>query len=56
MNALVATFILILTVVVSLSIGVMVASWLVQAVLFAFGHRQQRELAPVLVPSETHGD
>jgi hypothetical protein len=56
LNALVATFILILTVVVSLSIGVMAAGWLVQAVLFAFGHRQQREVAPVLVPSQTHGD
>jgi hypothetical protein len=56
LNALVATLILILTVIVSLSLGVMAAGWMVQGVLYAFGHRQQRLPAPVLVPSETHGD
>jgi len=47
---------LILTVVGSLTLGVMAASLLVQTVLFAFGHRPERQAPQVLVPSETHGD
>jgi len=45
-----------LTVFAAVGIGVMVARWAVQGILFTFGHRQERESAPVLVPSETHGD
>jgi hypothetical protein len=56
LNALVASLILILTVVVSLALGVMTASWLVQTVLFAFGHRPERQAPQVLIPSQTHGD
>jgi hypothetical protein len=56
LNALLATLILILTVVVALALGVIAASWMVQAVLFTFGHRSRSGAAPVLVPSQTHGD
>jgi hypothetical protein len=56
LDALVAILVLSLTVFAAVGIGVMVASWAVQGILFTFGHRQERESAPVLVPSETHGD
>jgi hypothetical protein len=56
LDALVAILVLSLTVFAAVGVGVMVASWAVQSILFLFGHRQERELTPVLVPSETHGD
>jgi hypothetical protein len=44
-----------LTVFASVGIGVVAASWVVNAILYAF-NRQPREIAPAFIPSETHGD
>jgi hypothetical protein len=54
LNALVATLVLFSTVIASLGLGVLAASWVVNGILSAFGHRPQAEAAPVLVPSQTH--
>ena len=55
MNAFVATLVLFSTVVVSLGLGVLAASWAVNGILDAFGNRSKREAAsPALVPSQTH--
>jgi hypothetical protein len=56
LDALVAILVLSLTVFSAVAVGVMVANWAVHGILYAFGHREKPELAPVLVPSETHGD
>ncbi len=58
MDALVAILVLSLTVFAAVGIGVMVAGWAVNGILYMFSHshRQQPELSPVLVVSETHGD
>jgi hypothetical protein len=39
---------------VSLGLGVLLAGWVVNGILDFFGHRSQPEVAPVLVPSQTH--
>jgi hypothetical protein len=56
LDALSAILVLSLTVFAAVGVGVLVASWAVNGILYAFGHHQERELGPVLVPSETHGD
>jgi hypothetical protein len=53
LNALVATFVLFSTVVASLGLGVLAASWAVNSILDVFGHRTREEAAPMLVPSQT---
>ena len=54
MNAFVATLVLFSTVLASLGLGVLAASWVVNGILYAFGSRTQQEPAPVLIPSQTH--
>ena len=54
MNAFVATLVLFLTVLTSMGLGVLAASWVVNAILYAFGSRTQQEPTPVLIPSQTH--
>jgi hypothetical protein len=56
LDALVAILVLSLTVFAAVGVGVMVAGWVVNGILYAFSQRQQPDLAPVLIPSETHGD
>jgi len=56
LDALVAILVLSLTVFAAVAVGVMVAGWAVNSILYLFGHRPEPESAPVLVPSETHGD
>jgi hypothetical protein len=56
LDALVAILVLSLTVFAAVGVGVIAASWAVNSILYAFGHQQQPESTPVLVPSETHGD
>ncbi|MGC2195904.1 MAG: hypothetical protein WA628_14600 [Terriglobales bacterium] len=54
MNALVATLVLFSTVVAAVGLGVWAAGWVVNGILDAFGSRTQQEVAPVLIPSQTH--
>jgi len=54
LNAFVATLVLFSTVLASLGLGVLAASWVVNAILYSFGPRTQQESAPVLIPSQTH--
>jgi hypothetical protein len=56
LDALVAILVLSLTVFAAVGIGVLVAGWAVNGILYLFSQRQQPELSRVLVPSETHGD
>ena len=37
-----------------MGLGVLAASWVVNAILYAFGSRTQQERAPMLIPSQTH--
>jgi hypothetical protein len=37
-----------------MGLGVLAASWVVNAILFAFGSQTQHEPTPVLIPSQTH--
>jgi hypothetical protein len=54
-NAILASLILFLTVVVSLSAGVFMAYWTMNGLLLALGHRRQ-EPTPVLVQRHASGD
>jgi hypothetical protein len=54
LNAFVATLVLFSTVVAAVGLGVVAASWVVNGILDAFGHRTQQETASVLIPSQTH--
>jgi hypothetical protein len=55
LNAILASLILFLTVVVSVSAGVFMAYWTMNALLLALGHRRQ-DPAPVLVQHHASGD
>lgn len=55
LNALIATLILFLTVVFAVSLGILAAYWLVNALLYLLGHRQNTA-APVLVERHASGD
>ena len=54
MNAFVATMILFSTVVAAVGLGVVAANWVVNGILDAFGPRTHEEIAPALVPTQTH--
>jgi hypothetical protein len=56
LSALVATLVLFLTVVASVGLGIVAASWAVNAILFLFGTRRTERLGPILVPSQSQGD
>ena len=55
LNAILASLILFLTVVVSVSAGVFMAYWTMNGLLLALGHRRQ-ESAPILVQHHASGD
>lgn len=55
LNAILASFIIFLTVVVSVSIGVLMSYWTLSGMLFLVGDRRH-EAAPVLVQHHASGD
>jgi hypothetical protein len=55
LNPIVATLVLFSTVVAALGLGVLAATWMVSAILHAFGPRSEQEaVASPLIPSQNH--
>jgi hypothetical protein len=54
LNAFVATLILFSTVVAAVGLGVVASSWVVNGILDTFGPRSHEEIAPALIPTQTH--